>query len=77
MADFFADLLPKQVSQNASQQPPDMQDDVLVSPTHSGSEPTGTRSAVTPFMAGHPMVGTDSDYDARDRAPTPPLRPLH
>ena len=79
MGDFFADLLPKEVPQNSSQQPPTFEDDVLVSPK-AGSESAATRSSNTPPMAGHPMVSTTSGLDVRDRAarhystrPNPPI----
>ena len=67
MGDFFADLLPKQVPHNATQQPPTFEDDVLVSPK-AGAEGATTRASSTPPMAGHPMVSVWSVLDARDRA---------
>ncbi|EFN57399.1 hypothetical protein CHLNCDRAFT_142823 [Chlorella variabilis] len=54
MADFFADLLPKQPSnsQNGSQKPPSFEDDVLVSPTASSDQARASSSAA---MSGGPM----------------------
>jgi hypothetical protein len=77
MGDFFADLLPKEVPQNSSQQPPTFEDDVLVSPK-AGSESAATRSSNTPTMAVHPMVSTSSCLDALIAPPdTPAPDPIH
>lgn len=74
MADFFADLLPKQPSnsQNGSQKPPSFEDDVLVSPTASSDQARASSSAA---MSGGPMVRRSQGWGSLWVPPAPVISP--